>query len=65
MGSADVFALGVIMFAVFLGRFPFEFAKFNDSHYKYIYAGNMEEFWKLHNLSKKESEEGSMVDDFK
>ena len=53
------------MFAVFLGRFPFEFAKSNDSHYKYIYAGNMEEFWKLHNLSKKESEEGSMVDDFK
>ena len=57
MMKADIFALGVIMFALVLGRFPFEYAKPEDPYYKFISNNDMEGFWRIHSSCclKKES----------
>lgn len=46
--KADIFSLGVIMFALVLGRLPFEYATKEDKIYKLIADEDYESFWKQH-----------------
>ena len=46
--KADIFSLGVIMFALVLGRLPFEYATKDDTIYKLIEKEDYESFWKQH-----------------
>lgn len=43
-----MFALGVVLFALVLGRLPFEFALKDDRHYSLIAESKTEEFKTAH-----------------
>lgn len=43
--QTDVFALGVILFGMFLGRPPFKMADINDPFYRMIFCQQIKEFW--------------------
>lgn len=49
--AADVFALGVVLFALVLGRLPFEFALPTDKLYSLVSEGKWEEFWGAHTVA--------------
>ena len=57
--KADIFSLGVILFALVFGKFAFEKPLSNDSNYKYIMNNNDELFW------NKFPEAKNISDDFK
>lgn len=67
MYKADIFALGVILFTLVLGRLPFEYATPDNSHYGRISTENFSDFWKMHEqvCVKLAEAEGSNVEDFK
>ena len=44
--SADIFALGVVLYAIVMGRLPFENATPEDRHYKHIFNKEIDEFWR-------------------
>lgn len=46
--KADVFALGVILFALILGKLPFEFANKGNRIYQEIISKNFDKFWSNH-----------------
>lgn len=46
--AADVFALGVVLFALVLGRLPFEFGMKTDRLYGMLAEGKTKEFWAAH-----------------
>lgn len=46
--KCDIFALGVILFALVLGKLPFEFATEDNKLYALILEQKYEEFWKFH-----------------
>ncbi len=46
--QADLFALGIILFAMVSGMLPFVAAKPSDSIYGLIAQRNFQEFWKIH-----------------
>ena len=43
--KADIFALGVILYIIVIGRYPFKEATKNDFCYKLIKNGKHDEFW--------------------
>ena len=43
----DVFSLGVILFLLVAGEFPFGEPNEDDEFYKYIIEENWDEYWKL------------------
>jgi len=43
--KADIFSLGVILFIMVQGIFPFAEAKSNDYYYKLILEGQYEKYW--------------------
>ena len=43
----DIFSMGVILFILIFGFFPFDSATFADNRYKFIINDKFEEFWKL------------------
>jgi serine/threonine protein kinase len=59
--KTDIFSLGVIMFALVLNRFPFEYAIPSDKLYSLISEGKAEQFWMMHrkSLEKAKLEEGN------
>ena len=42
---ADIFALGVILFAMYAGHPPFELASPTDSYYQYFVKNRVDLFW--------------------
>ena len=52
----DIFSLGVILFLLVVGEFPFEEPNKNDEFYKYIIEENWDEYWKLVDPDKKFSD---------
>jgi|LauGreDrversion4_2_1035121.scaffolds.fasta_scaffold558837_1 serine/threonine protein kinase len=43
--SADIFATGYILFALYCGCKPFDYAHKSDLYYSSIWNGNTEDFW--------------------
>lgn len=43
--AADMFALGVILFALVFGRLPFQFAIPQDRNYKLLRGDDTSQFW--------------------
>ena len=43
--QSDVFSLGVILFKIVLGKYPFQLAAETDSKYKLIMDNNSGQFW--------------------
>ena len=48
----DLFALGIILFNLYSGRRPFNFAIINDSNYKLIATNRADLFWEYHSAKK-------------
>jgi hypothetical protein len=46
--KSDIFALGVIMFALWMGKLPFEQATEDNKLYKLIKDRKYEDFWSFH-----------------
>lgn len=43
--QTDIFALGVILFSLYMGRPPFKIADINDPFYRLIFSHQIAEFW--------------------
>ena len=43
----DIFSLGVLLFVITIGNFPFINASFSDEKYRYIVKKNYERFWEF------------------
>lgn len=64
--KTDIFALGVILFAMLMGKLPFEMANAINKLYQLIREGRQEEFWSFHTKAQKlELEEGYRMVEFK
>lgn len=50
--SADLFALGIILFILYSGHPPFNSANPQDPHYRLLADGRADMFWKQHSKSK-------------
>ena len=50
--AADLFALAVIIFALYTGNLPFVEATKSDPLYRHFIHGSVEEFWTLHQRNK-------------
>ena len=48
--NSDIFALGVILFAVMLGRLPFELAVPENKVFNLLKEGKITEFWAFHQI---------------
>jgi len=46
--TADIFALGIILFCMVMGHLPFSQAKYNDPLYKFFIMENERRFWERH-----------------
>jgi len=63
--KTDIFALGVILFTIVFGRFPFEYATEKDRLYKLIKEKNFELFWVEHKSTEYEMDPSYRMDQFK
>ena len=64
--AADMFALGVVLFALVLGRLPFEYATPTDRHYSLIAEQREEEFKATHcgALEQLRNQDDAMAEEF-
>lgn len=61
--AVDLFAVGVILYIIMVGRPCFHQAKASDSYYKYMAAGKCDNFWNKH-IKTFENGRGSFSDDW-
>ena len=45
----DIYSLGVLLFVITIGEFPYEIASFSDDKYRYIIKKNYNRFWEYFN----------------
>ena len=45
----DIFSLGVLLFVITIGDFPFESATYSDEKYKFIIKGRFSQYWEFFN----------------
>lgn len=45
----DIFSLGVLLFVITIGDFPFNSANYSDEKYKFIIKGRFNKFWEFFN----------------
>ena len=45
----DIFSLGVLLFVITIGAFPFESTTYSDEKYKFIIKGRYRQFWEFFN----------------
>lgn len=65
-GPTDVFALGVVFFALLVGRLPFEQATESNRLYRLVKEGKVEQFWAEHpGVGKLEVNNPERMSDFK
>ena len=53
--KSDIFSLGVLLFVIRVGKFPFKYSIYNDKRYRLIMEKNYESYWngfKKENLSE-------------
>jgi len=43
--KVDIFAIGVILFVIVTGRYPFQRATQTDEYYQCIYDGDFDDYW--------------------
>ena len=48
----DLFALGVVLFVLYSGTYPFDLATQGDKKYKLIASNKAKEFWETHQKGK-------------
>lgn len=58
--KADIFSLGVCLFIITVGCFPFKTATESDKKYKRIYCDNPMKFWFKNSKAKKRTNEISL-----
>ena len=54
--KADIFALGIVLFYMVLGKFPLNEATINDENYRLIIQEKLEHFWISHKGTGKSEE---------
>ena len=57
----DVFSLGVLLFVITIGEFPFETATYSDEKYKFIIKGRFNQFWEFFNYIEISEEFKSLI----
>ena len=53
--KSDIFSLGVLLFVIRVGKFPFKYSVYNDKRYRLIMEKDYESYWngfKKENLSE-------------
>jgi serine/threonine protein kinase len=64
--KADIFSLGVLLFALVLNKLPFEYANSNNRLFRLVQEEKWADFWAHHSeIYKLEVEEGERVQEFK
>ena len=48
----DIFSLGVLLFVITIGNFPFDTSTYSDDKYKFIIKGRYNQFWEFFNHIK-------------
>lgn len=64
--AADIFALGVTLFIMRCGVYPFQKASLSDRFYALIAGGDLAQFWRIHTIRRADAKVKSIVSsDFK
>lgn len=62
--AADIFAIGVSLFILIVGDYPFRVAKKSDIKYQNMYKKDPFVFWRKHSRAKKKISKGKISDQF-
>lgn len=64
--KADIFSLGVLLFAIVLNKLPFQYASSSNRLFRLVQEEKWEEFWAHHSeIYKLQVEEGERIEELK